>query len=90
MFRLGIIEESLENKDILEILKPYFISRRIERLKAGEKQKFGDRIMPGGDMYTNHIEFIEWARKYDTGSVDMRSKAKHNEWQKLLPCKQIV
>ncbi len=63
---------------------------RIERLKAREKQKFGDRIMPGGDMYANHIEFIEWARKYDTGSVNMRSKAKHDEWQKLLQCKQIV
>ena len=63
---------------------------RIERLKIREKQKFSDRIMPGGDMYTNHMEFIEWARKYDTGSVNMRSKAKHDEWQKLLMCKQIV
>jgi hypothetical protein len=41
-------------------------------------------------MYTNHIVFIDWARKYDTGSVNMRSKAKHDEWQKLLQCKQIV
>lgn len=63
---------------------------RIERLKIREKQKFGDCIMPGGDMHANHIEFIEWARKYDTGSVNMRSKAKHDEWQKLLMCKQIV
>ncbi|MBQ3163683.1 MAG: AAA family ATPase, partial [Lachnospiraceae bacterium] len=63
---------------------------RIERLKAREKQKFGERIMPGGDMYTQHMEFIEWARKYDNGSVNMRSKAKHDEWQKLLKCKQIV
>ncbi len=63
---------------------------RIERLKNREKQKFGNRIMPGGDMYTNHMEFIEWARDYDTGSVDMRSKAKHDEWEKLLRCKQIV
>lgn len=63
---------------------------RITRLKAREKQKFGERIMSGGDMYTNHMEFIEWARKYDTGSVNMRSKAKHDEWQKLLMCKQIV
>lgn len=63
---------------------------RVERLKAREKQKFGDRIMPGGDMYTQHMEFIDWARKYDTGSMNMRSKAKHDEWQKLLLCKQIV
>ena len=63
---------------------------RIERLKIREKKKFGDRIMPKGDMYTQHMQFIEWARKYDTGSVNMRSKAKHDEWQKLLLCRQIV
>lgn len=63
---------------------------RIERLKIREKQKLGNRIMPEGDMYTHHMEFIQWARKYDTGSVDMRSKAKHDEWQELLLCKQIV
>lgn len=62
---------------------------RIERIKIREKQKFGYRIMPEGDMYTQHMEFIEWARKYDTGSID-RSKVKHDEWQKLLLCKQIV
>src|SRR5699024_1206110 len=63
---------------------------RIERLKNREKQRFGKRIMPGGDMYTHHMEFIQWAQEYDTGSVDMRSKAKHDEWEKLLLCKQIV
>ncbi len=63
---------------------------RIERLKAREKQKFGERIMPGGDMYTQHMEFLEWAGKYDTGSADMRSKAAHDEWQKLLRCRHIV
>ncbi len=63
---------------------------RIERIRIREKQKFGDRIMPDGDMYETHMEFIEWARKYDTGSANMRSKAQHDEWQKLLLCKQIV
>lgn len=63
---------------------------RIERLKKREKQRFGNRIMPGGDMYTHHMEFIQWAQEYDTGGVEMRSKAKHDEWEKLLLCKQIV
>lgn len=63
---------------------------RIERIKRREKDKFGERIALGGDMYQQHLEFVEWARKYDTGSVNMRSKAKHDEWQKLLLCKQIV
>jgi len=30
MFRLGVIEESLESSDILEMLKPFFYSQRIE------------------------------------------------------------
>ena len=63
---------------------------RIERIKKREQEKFGDRIAPNGDMYQQHIEFIRWARKYDTAGVNMRSKAKHDEWQKLLPCRQIV
>ena len=41
-------------------------------------------------MYQNHPEFLEWAASYDTGDVNMRSKAKHDEWQKLLSCKRIV
>ena len=52
---------------------------RIERLEKREKQKFGDRILPDGDMYTTHMKFMEWVRAYHTGSVEMRSKAKHDE-----------
>lgn len=63
---------------------------RIERLKKREKNTFGKRIEPGGDMYQNHIEFIEWARAYDDGGIEMRSKKKHDEWQKFLTCKQLV
>lgn len=36
MFRLGIIEESLENNDILEVLKSYFISQYIENVPEDE------------------------------------------------------
>ncbi len=43
-----------------------------------------------GDMYANHMAFLEWARRYDTGSVKVTSKAKHDEWQNLLLCKQFV
>jgi len=63
---------------------------RIERLVEREKEHFGSRIAIGGDMYHNHMEFIEWAADYDTGDIDMRSKSKHDQWQKLLKCKQIT
>lgn len=29
-------------------------------------------------------------QNYDSGSVDMRSKAMHDRWQKLLQCKLII
>ena len=60
---------------------------RIERLKIRERNAFGSRIDKDGDMYQKHLEFIEWAKAYDNGDINMRSKIKHDEWQKLLSCK---
>ena len=62
---------------------------RLERLHAREGRKFGARIEEGGDMYEEHLAFLEWASQYDTGSADMRSKAKHDLWQEKLECRQI-
>lgn len=63
---------------------------RIERIKNREKEKFGERIAVGGDMYKSHIEFLEWAKAYDTGSVNMRSRAKHDKWENKLQCERIL
>ncbi|MGL5434066.1 MAG: shikimate kinase [Lachnospiraceae bacterium] len=63
---------------------------RITRLKIREKAAFGDRIEKNGDMYKNHTEFIDWASNYDNGGLDMRSKAKHDEWEKMLRCKRLL
>lgn len=59
---------------------------RLERLEAREREKFGSRIDAGGDMYDNHVKFMNWAASYDDGGMDMRSKAKHDDWQKQLIC----
>ena len=63
---------------------------RIERLRQREYAHFGERIREGGDMYENHLAFLEWAAQYDTGDVTMRSKACHDEWVRLLPCPLTV
>ena len=63
---------------------------RLERLRQREKAAFGSRIEPGGDMYRIHTDFLNWAAAYDNGGVEMRSKAKHDEWQKQLHCKLLV
>lgn len=63
---------------------------RIARIKERERKKFGSRIEPGGDMYETHCQFLDWASGYDTGGLDTRSKAKHDQWEKLLTCPQII
>ncbi len=55
---------------------------RIDRLKKRERERFGSRVDLGGDMYESHQEFLDWAASYDNGDVNMRSKSKHDEWQK--------
>lgn len=62
---------------------------RLERLKKRESADFGARIQPGGDMYEDHLEFMAWAARYDTAGLEQRSKAEHDEWEKLLPCPEI-
>ena len=58
---------------------------RIKRLEKREAERFGERIRKGGDMYENHIEFIEWAKGYDA-SNDGRCRKVHEEWFTLLHC----
>lgn len=62
---------------------------RMERLLKREKERFGDRISVHGDMYENHMEFVEWARSYDMAGSDIRSAVLHEEWQKQILCPVI-
>lgn len=41
-------------------------------------------------MYEEHARFIQWASEYDDGDVSMRSRAMHDEWQKLIECRHIT
>ncbi|MBP7401769.1 MAG: hypothetical protein KBA30_04075 [Clostridia bacterium] len=63
---------------------------RIGRLREREFRRFGDRILPDGDMHDNHKTFIEWARSYDTAGPDSRSRALHAMWADALPCPVMV
>ena len=62
---------------------------RVERLKRREKERFGKRIEKGGDMYQTHQDFITWAKAYDDGDINIRSKALHKKWMQTLPCNVI-
>ena len=59
---------------------------RMNRLLEREKKRYGKEINIGGKMYKSHIEFMQWASKYDSGNLDIRSKKLHYEWIKKLEC----
>lgn len=63
---------------------------RMERLRRRELERFGEEALaPGGYFHEEHLEFIEWAKGYDTGGPDMRSLVMHEEWMKRLPCEVL-
>lgn len=63
---------------------------RIRRIKEREYSKFDNRILPGGDLYYKHTDFVEWAKGYDKVGVEQRSRALHKEWMKKLKCPVIT
>lgn len=60
---------------------------RIERLIRRERARFGaETLEPGGALHEMHRGFIEWARKYDDGGLEVRSRALHDAWLAELSC----
>jgi len=59
---------------------------RMQRVAARETQRYGARIEPGGDMYEQSREFLEWARRYDSAGFEQRSRALHDWWIGNLSC----
>jgi adenylate kinase family enzyme len=53
---------------------------RLQRLAARQRDLFGTRIDPGGDMHDNHVAFPTWAAQYDDPTFPSRSRARHEAW----------
>ncbi|MFD2236309.1 adenylate kinase [Aureimonas populi] len=53
---------------------------RMERLRRRERERFGERILPGGDMHAIHTDFVAWAERYDDPNFAGRSRARHEAW----------
>jgi adenylate kinase family enzyme len=53
---------------------------RMARLRRREAARFGDRILPGGDMAEISAAFIAWAEAYDTASSLRRGLVTHEAW----------
>ena len=59
---------------------------RLARLRAREIERYGrEALMPGGPLYDAHVEFLDWAGRYDAGGVEIRSRALHEAWLARVP-----
>lgn len=58
---------------------------RAHRVHERELAEFGDRILPGGDMYEEHCGFLEDVENYDNGAASHNS-SQHERWLGSLKC----
>ena len=62
------------------------VEERMAGLRAREITRYGhEAIAPGGRLHKAHVEFLEWAQRYDDGGLNMRSRALHEWWIQKLP-----
>ena len=62
---------------------------RMERLKKREYERYGDRILKGGDHYQHTVDFLEWASGYEDDTFEGRSLKRHRQWLEGLSCTVI-
>jgi cytidylate kinase len=62
---------------------------RMSRIMVRERERYGGAIEPDGALRAHHMEFIEWASKYDTADQSVRSLQLHESWIAALPCRCI-
>jgi len=63
-----------------------------ERVRAREITRWGQRVLPGGDMYKitrfhgDYNDYIANAQKYETADVSKFGRKLHTKWASELPC----
>ena len=63
------------------------VETRIARINMREYERFGSRILEGGDLVENHQKFLDVVARYDSdGSPCLET---HRQWANTLPCKVI-
>ena len=76
----NMIPEINANYDLVVYLNVP-LDMRMKRIRQRAIDKFGDRVLPGGDMYEQEEKFFAYAEK--------RTPEKIENWLKTLSCKVI-
>ena len=78
---IGIYDD-LKPKIDLFIYINLDLKTRIRRINQRELKRFGERILPGGDLYEKHQDFIKWVSEYEHNPEYLRSRRQHLSWLK--------
>lgn len=62
------------------------IETRIKRIETRERERFGKRVLAGGDLYQKHLDFLEWVSNYETNPEYIRSRKQHLLWLNDVSC----
>jgi hypothetical protein len=71
---------------ILAIFLTLNQEERLARLKLRDAFVLVTALPLGGDMYQTHLAFMEWATAYESDRLDLRTRARHEQWMTTLPC----
>lgn len=75
--------------EMFEVMVLLYVSPdiRVERVHKRSIERFGERVLEGGDMYEAHMRFLNDNRRYEAdGSPNMREQ---KEWMKNMSCVKI-
>lgn len=84
----GSMDSFHEHFDPLFLLAVYLTADaeiRARRVHERELERFGNRILPGGDMYDEHQRFLRDAANYDNGAA-VCNRELHELWLSQLTC----
>lgn len=84
----GSMNSFHEYFDHLFLLAVYLTANaelRVSRVHERERKKFGERILPGGDMYDTHQQFLDDVANYDFEAASC-NRSQHTLWLNQMIC----
>ncbi|MBN2877369.1 MAG: hypothetical protein JXL85_06945, partial [Bacilli bacterium] len=76
---VGIADDLKSEVDLFVYLN-LDLNIRLKRIQEREKERFGDRIQLGGDLYEQHLSFLQWVGEYEDNPDTLRSRRQHLLW----------
>ncbi len=77
----GDFGEEISSRYDLAVFLSVPMETRMERIEQREYEKHGERVRTGGDMYEQHLKFVDFART--------RNLSKLDKWAETLNCPVI-